>query len=285
MNKLMLNSHAKVNLLLDVIGKREDGYHDVKMIMQQCGLCDTIMLETIESGIALTTNLVFLPTDERNIAYKAARCFFDHTGISGGVKIDIAKHIPVAAGLAGGSGNAAAVLLGLNTLYNANLPLAELLELGKSLGADVPYCMLGSTMLSEGIGDILSPLAPLPRTPIVLVKPPISVSTAVVYKEIGSSQYKHPNTDLMIDAIKRQDIRGIAASMENVMESVTISKHPVIRDIKNSLLESGALGAIMSGSGPTVFGLFEDYNTAKAASLCFNKWNFFVYAGWTQLSQ
>jgi len=280
----MLNSHAKVNLMLDVIGKREDGYHDVKMIMQQCGLCDTVIMERADSGITLTTNLSFLPTDERNIAYKAAQAFFKYTDISGGVNIDILKRIPVAAGLAGGSGNAAIVLMGLNNIFCTGLSMETLRELGKLLGADVPYCMIGGTMLSEGIGDILSPLPSLPRTPIVLVKPPISVSTAGVYKEIGNNSYTHPNADSMIEAISNRDIKGVAANMENVMEAVTVGKYPIIQEIKNSLLESGALGAIMSGSGPTVFGLFNDYNTAKTASLRFNRGSFFVYAGWTQLA-
>lgn len=278
----MLNSYAKVNLTLDVLNKRDDGYHNVKMIMQQCGLCDNITLRKTDCGIMLSTNLAFLPTDRRNIAYKAAMLFFEFTNINTGVDIHIVKHIPVAAGLAGGSGNGAAVLVGLNMLYDTNLSTQTLMNLGKTLGADIPYCIVGGTMLAEGIGEILTPLTPLPRTAIVIVKPPISVSTAGIYAQIDSDNtFGHPNTDAAIDALNHRNVRAVAQNMSNLMENVTALQHPIIGDIKSKLMAAGAFGAVMSGSGPSVFGLFRDFATAKKASTQFNG-KYFVYAGWTK---
>ena len=281
MDKVLMNSQAKVNLSLDVCGVRDDGYHTVQMIMQKCNLCDSVYVEKCEAGIALSCNLYFLPTDEKNIAYKAAKLFFDETGIVGGAKIQIEKRIPVSAGLAGGSGNAAAVLQGLNMLYETSLSQEELERMGLKLGADVPYCLRGGTALAEGIGEILTDLPALPRTPIVIVKPKISVSTPEIYKAIDSADIQvRPNTPALLAALEAKDVRALAAQMENVMEPVTSGMHPVIGEIKNALLEKGAIGAIMSGSGPSVFGLFDDFAKAKAAAAAFKE-HYFTYVGWT----
>lgn len=262
--RAMARSYAKINLTLDVLNKRSDGYHDVEMIMQTVSLYDLIIIDKIDEGIEITTNLKFLPVNENNIAYKAARDFFNYTGLSGGCKIMIYKNIPVAAGLAGGSGNAAAVLCALNRLYNANLSLDELKEIGVKLGADVPYCITGGTALATGIGDIIAPLPSLPKCNILMVKPPISVSTGIIYNEIDTTEIiNRPDTNAMIDAISKKDINGVACHLSNVMGTVTENMHPIIRGIKNKMMKNGALGAVMSGSGPTVFGIFPDYETAK----------------------
>lgn len=277
----MINSQAKVNLTLDVCGVREDGYHTVQMVMQKCNLCDSVYVEKAGSGIELSCNLYFLPTDEKNIAYKAAKLFFEETGIDGGARIRIEKRIPVSAGLAGGSGNAAAVLQGLDMLYATELSQTRLEEMGLKLGADVPYCLRGGTVLAEGIGEVLTDLPALPKTPIVIVKPKISVSTPEIYKAIDREDIiKHPDTAGMIAALEAKDIRAIAAKMHNVMEPVTQKMHPVIGEIKSTLLSMGAISAVMSGSGPSVFGLFADFATAKKAGAALKE-NYFTYVGWT----
>lgn len=282
MDKLILNSYAKINLALDVLGRRSDGYHDVRMVMAQCGLCDTLILNKNQDKITLRTNLPFLPCDERNTAYLAARLFFRETNICGGVNIKISKRIPVSAGLAGGSGNAAAVLLGLNRLYNAKLSRETLMRIGTQIGADVPYCIMGGTCLAEGIGELLTPLPPLPRTPIVVVNPNIRISTAKAYAALdAAAKLTHPDIDEMALALKRRDTAGVARLMFNVMEAVAIARHPVIDKIKRQLLECGALGALMSGSGPTVFALFGDFDKAKAAAAAF-RGKYFTYVGWTR---
>ena len=254
--RAVARSYAKINLTLDVTGKRDDGYHEVEMIMQTLSLFDLVIADKTRGGIHLSTNLHYLPSNEKNIAYKAARLFFDETGIRGGVKLRIHKNIPVSAGLAGGSGNAAAVLVLLNSEK-------ELCSLGAKLGADVPYCITGGTQLSSGIGDVLSPLPPMPKLNILLVKPFINVSTAEVYKEIDSAVItRRPDTAAMTAAIERGDARAVAGNLCNVMEYVTERQYPVISDIKSKMKADGALGALMSGSGPSVFGIFEDYETA-----------------------
>ncbi len=262
--RAMARSYAKINLTLDVLGKRPDGYHDVEMIMQTVSLYDMIIVDKCDEGIEITTNLKFLPINENNIAYKAANEFFNYTKINGGCKIIIHKNIPVAAGLAGGSGNAAAVLCALDKLYNTNLSLDELKEIGVKLGADVPYCITGGTALATGIGEIIAPLPNLPKCCILMVKPPISVSTAAIYNQIDSAEIQnHPETNRMIEAIANGDINEVAKNLSNVMGTVTENMHPIIKGIKNKMLKNGALGAVMSGSGPTVFGIFPDYETAK----------------------
>ena len=262
-NRAIARSHAKINLTLDVLGRRSDGYHDVEMIMQTVSLFDLILVDKIPSGIFLSTNLKYLPNNNKNLAYKAAEVFFKKTGIKGGAKIMIHKNIPVAAGLAGGSGNCAAVLLALNKLYNAGLTLEELCAVGAELGADVPYCITGGTQLSCGIGERLTPLHSPQPFDILMVKPFLNISTAAVYEAIDSAEIsKRPDNAAMADAIAKNDLREISANLCNVMESVTERLHPIIRGIKTKMLSDGALGALMSGSGPTVFGIFDDYGKA-----------------------
>ena len=270
-NRAMARSYAKINLTLDVLGRRPDGYHDVEMIMQTLNLFDLVLVDKIHRGIYISTNLKYLPDNDKNIAYQAAQVFFEKTGIKGGAKIMIHKNIPVAAGLAGGSGNAAAVLLSLNMLFNAGLSLDELCEIGKELGADVPYCIRGGTHLSKGIGELLTPLPAITPAYVLLVRPTVNVSTGAVYEEIDSAEIKNrPDTDGMIEAISKNDINAVAQKLCNVMESVTEKMYPIIGGIKKKMLKNGALGALMSGSGPTVFGIFDDYGKAFAAAESFS---------------
>lgn len=264
-------SYAKINLTLDVLKKREDGYHEIKMIMQTVSLFDLIILDITESGISIATNLRYLPNNDRNIAYKAADAFFRESGIRGGAKIMIHKNIPVAAGLAGGSGNCAAVLSAMNMLYNNPFTDDELMRIGSSLGADVPYCFSGGTQLAEGIGEILSPLPSIPDAYILLVKPPVNISTGSIYGEIDNALLQiRPDTDDMIDALSKKDIHAVSDNLCNVMESVTEKMHPMIGGIKKKMIMNGALGAVMSGSGPTVFGIFDDFIKAKKSADSFS---------------
>ena len=266
-NTLQLKALAKINLGLDVLGKRDNGYHDVRMVMQTIYLYDTVTLtKTKEAGIQVETNLSYLPVDQNNIAYKAAKLLMDEFDIQEGVHIKLDKRIPVAAGMAGGSSNAAAVLVGMNRLFNLGLKQKDLMERGVSLGADVPYCVMRGTALAEGIGEKLSPLDPMPKCYILVAKPGISVSTKMVYEALDAKEIvEHPDIDGVLMGLKQQDVRQVAAAMGNVLESVTIEKYPVIETIKDAMKEAGALNAMMSGSGPTVFGIFEDRKVAKAA--------------------
>ena len=262
--RAMAHSYAKINLTLDVLSKRPDGYHNVEMIMQTVSLYDLILVDKTEKNISISTNLKYLPVNEKNIAYKAALEFFKYTSITGGCKIMIHKNIPVAAGLAGGSGNAAAVLCSLDKLYNTNLSSDELMNIASKLGADVPYCIMGGTSLATGIGEILTPLPSIPKCNILMVKPPISVSTAAIYEAIDTAEIdKRPNTNAMIDALAQKDLKSVAQNLSNVMGNVTETMHPIVKGIRRKMLMNGALGAVMSGSGPTVFGIFPDYETAK----------------------
>lgn len=266
-NRAIAKSYAKVNLTLDVLGKLENGYHEVRMVMQPLNLFDLIIVKKAPAGIIIKTNIPGLPCDNKNIAYKAAELFFEETGIRGGVSISIKKNIPIAAGLAGGSGNAAAVLCSLNLLYNADLTEEKLLEMGLKLGADVPYCIKNITSLAEGIGEKLTTLSQIPGVPVVLVTPPVSISTGEIYKRIDSAEnLAKIDTDGMISAIKNFDTKKIGENLSNVMETVTINDCPEIADIKAKMFEFGALGSVMSGSGPSVFGIFPDNKSAKAAS-------------------
>lgn len=268
MDKLELRALGKINLGLDVLGRRENGYHDVRMVMQTVYLYDQIfMKKTKAPGIRLETNLFFLPVDQNNLAYRAAKMLSDEFGITQGVHIILYKKIPVSAGMAGGSSDAAAVLYGMNRMFDLGLSEHELMERGVKLGADVPYCIMRGTVLAEGIGEILTPLAPCPRCYVLLAKPPISVSTKLVYERLDSREITdHPDIDGIIRGLGRQDIRQVADCMGNVLEKVTISEYPVIEEIKNVMKKKGALGAMMSGSGPTVFGLFEDRQDARRAA-------------------
>ncbi|MBQ2287167.1 MAG: 4-(cytidine 5'-diphospho)-2-C-methyl-D-erythritol kinase, partial [Lachnospiraceae bacterium] len=251
MDTIQMKAFAKVNLGLDVIRRREDGYHEVKMIMQTLRLFDRVTLEKCDQdGITLETNLPFLPVNEQNIAYRAAKMLMDEFQIQGGLHIKIDKQIPVAAGMAGGSTDGAAVLYGLNKIYSLGLTKQQLMERGVRLGADVPYCIMRGTVLSEGIGEVLTPISPMPECFILVAKPPISVSTKHVYQNLKLDQIeKHPDIDGMIEALKEQNLEGIASRMENVLETVTIPEHPEIAQIKDQMMEAGALNAMMSGSG------------------------------------
>ena len=267
MDTIRLKARAKINLGLDVVRRREDGYHEVKMVMQMLRLYDQIDIEkTQESGILVRSNLSFLPTDERNIAYKAAKVMIDQFGLEQGVIIRIEKHIPVAAGMAGGSTDCAAVLYGMNKLFGLRLNQKKLRELGVKLGADVPYCLMRQTALSEGIGEILTPISPLQDCPILIAKPSVSVSTRHVYEHLKlDEQTMHPDIDGIVTALVDGDLYGVTDRMANVLETVTVPEHPVIDEIKKQMMASGAVNALMSGSGPTVFGIFDDEEKAKKA--------------------
>ena len=263
MESIRLKSRAKINLGLDVLRKREDGYHDVRMVMQTIGIYDRLILTKIpEEDIRIKSNLFFLPVNENNLIYKAAKLLKDSFGFAGGVEIDLNKFIPVSAGLAGGSTDAASTLFGINRLFDLGLSTKDLMELGVSIGADVPYCVMRGTALAEGIGEKLTALPPLPRCWILIAKPPINVSTKLVYESLDMNGVdRHPDIDGLIDAIKRQDINGVCSLMGNVLENVTVPLYPVIESIKNDMMDNGAINAMMSGSGPTVFGIFPDEET------------------------
>lgn len=233
--------------------------------MQTVYLYDEVTLEKREApGITVASNLVFLPTDENNIAFRAAKILLDEFGEKHGVSITLKKHIPVAAGMAGGSADAAAVLFGMNRLFGWKLSEKELMERGVSLGADVPYCIMRGTALAEGIGEKLTRLPAMPKCHILIAKPPISVSTKMVYEKLDSSSIvDHPDIDGIIEGLRAKDITRVAGSMGNVLESVTEKQYPVITKIKEEMLSGGAMNAMMSGSGPTVFGLFKERSMAK----------------------
>ncbi|MBQ1935455.1 MAG: 4-(cytidine 5'-diphospho)-2-C-methyl-D-erythritol kinase [Clostridia bacterium] len=263
-------ANAKINLSLDVLGVREDGYHEVEMLMQSIGLADRITLDPIPSGIVLHTNRSYLPCDARNLAYRAAELFLKETNTQSGVKMNIIKKIPVSAGLAGGSTDAAAVLVGLNQLFRTKLSRRRLCELGGSLGSDIPFCILGGTALATGRGEQIHRLPPLPKVYLLLVKPPISISTPKIYTALDQQEItRHPDTGALIEKIKAQDISGLAQEMVNVLEPVCETFEPRISELREKLLSHGAIGARMSGSGPTVFGIFETYEQAAKAAESF----------------
>lgn len=266
-NDILLKALAKINLGLDVVRRREDGYHEVRMIMQTIHLYDRLDIKrTKESGIQIQTNLSFLPVNENNLIYKAAKLLMDEFSITDGVSVKLDKRIPVAAGMAGGSTDAAAMLFGMNRLFSLGLTKRQLMERGVQIGADVPYCIMRGTALAEGIGEELSQLPPMVKCPVLIAKPSISVSTKFVYQNLKLDDATiHPDIDLLIDDIRAKKLYDIAAHMGNVLETVTIPNYPVIDEIKKHMLSHGAVGAMMSGSGPTVFGLFDDEATAKKA--------------------
>ncbi len=267
MDSLWINAPAKINLGLDVVRKREDGYHEVKMIMQSIRLFDRLTLTKSRTpGIHLSTNLNFLPVNEDNLVYKSARLLMDEFGIDDGLDIHLDKRIPVAAGMAGGSTDAASCMLALNRLFHLKLSNEELMKRGVTLGADIPYCIMKGTALSEGIGEILSPLPNAPDCYVLIAKPGFHVSTKFVYSNLKLDETtKHPDIDHMIGCIRKNDLYGLCSSMANILETVTIPEHPEIENIKNTMLENGAIGSLMSGSGPTVFGIFDDLDKAKSA--------------------
>lgn len=263
-NVIHLKALAKINLGLDVIGTRQDGYHLVRMIMQTIELYDWVTIKKKDDDrISLSTNLNFLPTDEHNIAYQAAELLKREYPKIRGVELRIHKCIPVAAGMAGGSTDAAAVLYGMNRLWQLGIPMKRLMEYGLQLGADVPYCLMRGTALAEGIGEQLRALPPMPQCEILVAKPPVSVSTKLVYQSLDAqTEPEHPEIDAQIRDLERADLRSLAAHMGNVLESVTVPMHPQITELKEMMERGGALAAMMSGSGPTVFGIFTDRTKA-----------------------
>lgn len=273
MDSIRLKARAKINLGLDVLGKREDGYHEVRMVMQTIGIYDRLILTKIpEEEIRITSNLAFLPVNENNLIYKAIKLLKDEYHFPGGVSVDLNKFIPVAAGMAGGSTDAASTMFGVNRLFGLNLSMGKMMELGVRLGADVPYCVMRGAALAEGIGEKLTRITPVPHMWILIAKPQINVSTRLVYEQLdmGGIQ-KHPDIDGIIRAIEAQDVVRIAQSMGNVLENVTVPLYPVIETIKQDMLSHGAINAMMSGSGPTVFGIFPDEQTTLACQAFLKK--------------
>ena len=267
MDEISLKALAKINLGLDVTGQREDGYHEVRMVMQSIHLYDRVeMKKTKSPHIHVETNLYYLPVDENNLVYQAAKLMKDEFKIKEGVRITLRKFIPVAAGMAGGSSDAAAVLVGMNRMFNLGLKQNKLMELGQRIGADVPFCVMRGTALAEGIGEKLTALPPMPRCPILIAKPAVVVSTKQVYEQLKlNDSTKHPDIDSIIENIRQKNLRGVAEHMENILETVTVRQYPVIREIKALMKSNGALNAVMSGSGPTVFGLYQNEKEIRGA--------------------
>ena len=270
-----IRAYAKINLCLDVLGRRPDGYHEVRMIMQQLELCDGIELEMLpQPGIELTVSDPSVPSDGRNLMYRAAALLQESCGIRKGIRMHLEKRIPSAAGLAGGSSDAAAVLTGMNELFGLGLSQAELREKGRQLGADIPYCILGGTALSEGIGEILTPLSTGLRLPVLLVKPSAGCSTPEVYGaydrlKAQGTELPQPDVDAMLSALKHNEKEELYRTVCNVLEPAVIPSVPLVKRIREDLLRNGASAACMSGSGSTVFGLFEDETVMEAAAGAF----------------
>ena len=260
-----VEANAKINLTLDILGKRPDGFHEVAMVMQTIGLHDTLVMEKTERDIELSINVPWLKADEKNLAWRAAELIRQEYGLEGGVRIELTKRIPVAAGLAGGSADAAAVLKGMNDLYGLQLDEEKLCELGARLGSDIPFCIMGGTMLATGRGEILTRLSDMPETWVVLAKPRISVSTAWAYQNYDEQgAERHPDNEAIKQAIARGNRKAVAGLLCNVLESVTIKKYDVIAEYKQMMLDKGAMASMMSGSGPTVFGLAKSREQAEA---------------------
>lgn len=264
---LTLSANAKINLTLDILGTREDGYHEVAMIMQEISLHDTLSMGKINKGISLTIAIEgqkgTLPADESNLCWKAAALVQKEYNLQEGVEIHLTKRIPMAAGLAGGSADAAAVLKGMNHLFRLGMTEARLCELGARLGSDIPFCIMGGTMLATGRGEVLTRLPSFPRLSVVLAKPPVGVSTAWAYKNYDAGyDGPHPDNEAMLEAIHGGDAHKAAGLLCNVLEGVTETEHPVIADYKRLMMEHGAMASMMSGSGPTVFGLVREKQQA-----------------------
>ena len=275
MDRIRRNAYGKINLGLDVVGRREDGYHLVKMILQTVDLFDEVVVRKQEEGIVVKTNKPYLPCDERNLAYKAARLMLDHFRLQGGVRIDIGKNIPVAAGMAGGSTDAAAVMLAMTELYEVETDEAELDTLAVQLGADVPFCLRRGTYLAEGIGEELTKLPPMPHCFCLLVNPGFGVSTKRVYQKIDEiKEPDHPDIDRIIQGLERKSAEEVALSIGNILEQAVLPEHPEIGEIKEKMMEYGALSAMMSGSGATVFGLYRERKQRDAAFMAFEGDNY-----------
>ena len=265
MREIKLKARAKINLGLDVVRKREDGYHEVRMIMQMINLYDRITLRrSTEPGIRVTTNLPYLPVNEDNLVYRAAKLLMEEFKVTVGAEIELQKYIPVAAGMAGGSSDAAAVMVGVNRIFHLGLTKKQLMERGVKIGADVPFCIMRGTALAEGIGEVLTPLPAMPHCSLVIAKPKIHVSTKFVYGNLKASELKeHPDIDGQVQALRDGSLEQLVAKMGNVLETVTVPAYPVIDEIKRTMLKNDAMGAMMSGSGPTVFGIFEREERAQ----------------------
>lgn len=261
---MYIRAYAKINISLDVLGRREDGYHIVKMIMQSVDLYDEIIIDKCESGIHIHCNKNFIPTDERNIAYKAAKLFLEEFKINNGVNINIKKNIPIAAGMAGGSTDAAAVLKAMREIFQVKVSDEELMKIGVKVGADVPYCIVGGTALCEGIGEILTPIKSFKNRILVVIKPNFGVSTKEVYNSLDINKIiKHVETEKIIDAIENDNLDVVCSNMKNILENVTLNKYKILKSIKKDLVKFGSSGTLMSGSGPTIFAFFEDMLKAQ----------------------
>lgn len=271
MNEIVRKAYAKINLGLDVLRRRPDGYHEVKMIMQTVGIYDVLTFKKSEKegefpNISITVDNEELPCDKGNLIYKASELIMETYHMKEGVEISLKKNIPIAAGMAGGSTDAAAVFHGLNQLFDLCMSLEDMKRLGVKIGADVPYCIMGGTALSEGIGERLTPVPPPPEAYLLIAKPDINVSTRFVYENLHADTLKqHPDIDGMVEALKAGSLKGITDRMGNVLETVTVKEYPVISRIKEKMLETGAENSLMSGSGPTVFGIYKEKETARRA--------------------
>ncbi|NDL66750.1 4-(cytidine 5'-diphospho)-2-C-methyl-D-erythritol kinase [Anaerotalea alkaliphila] len=268
MNQIEVKARAKINISLDVLGKRPDGYHDVRMVMQTLELYDRLNFKKIRGDkVILKTNIPYLPTDERNLVNKIVGYMKERYKIRTGVFVRLKKVIPVAAGLAGGSADAAETVKAMNRLFHLGLSLEEMMEIGGRFGADIPYCMVGGTALAEGIGEKITYLPDFPECHVVLVKPNFGVSTAHVFGRLDAGALDcHPDTEGVLEGIRNRDLAAIGRSMGNVLETVTVAEHPLLADIKKTLLVHGAIGALMSGSGPSVYGLFAEEAAAQEAA-------------------
>lgn len=266
MNRFSVMTPAKINLTLDIIKKREDGYHEISMVMQTVDLCDELEFEERESQIEIECTNDKIPCDRGNLVYKAAKALKEEFDIKKGVYIKINKRIPLEAGLAGGSSNAAGTLIALKKLWDIRISEERLNEIAKSIGADVPYCTQGGTMLAEGIGEKLTRLKNLPDYQVVLVKPNFTISTAWAYNNVDIKNIKkHPDNEAVSRAIEYGDRAEIEKNLGNVFEQAAFEKYPKLAGIKKTLTELGAKGSLMSGSGPTVYGLFDDEAKAESA--------------------
>ncbi len=275
---MLVKAHAKINLLLDVVGIRPDGYHELKTVMQTLSLSDDVLLETAPI-IDLAVDGANLTAGPENLAYRAADLLKQRTGYRGGAAVRLIKKIPLAAGLAGGSADAAAVLRGLNKMWNLGLRMDDLFHLGAELGSDVPFCLWGGIAMCQGRGEMVTPLPALPSAGVLLVKPCFGVSTADVYRRYDTlAKPGHPDISKMLTAVKNADMSGVAKNLGNSLEDVTLALHPEIGLIKEEIAATGATGVLMSGSGPTVFGLYADPPSAVRASGMIKRENRWVQA-------
>ncbi|HZW82558.1 MAG TPA: 4-(cytidine 5'-diphospho)-2-C-methyl-D-erythritol kinase [Candidatus Deferrimicrobium sp.] len=277
MKEILELAHAKVNFTLDVLGRRPDGYHEVEMVMQTLELADSVVLKQSEEGITLTTTATTVPTGPGNLAWKAAKLMFDKFDLAGGVAISLEKHIPVSAGLAGGSADAAAVIRGINRLWGLGQSIEQLCALGAKIGSDIPFCIIEGTAIARGRGEVIEKISPCPKIWVILVKPHIGVSTAEVYGKFSMDKVEvRPETTRVIEAINQADSCTVAQLLCNVLESVTVKLVPEVALIKDKLIKAGVINSLMSGSGPTVFGIARDRAQAEAIAKEFDQANYTV---------